>query len=310
MKWFHHECAAKHDPKLQTLGASHGAEGLGIFWGLLEEIGQHSDTFHLKVSGISAVADRSFDDILQDPSKAPMQLAKAAISVRSIPRFPHKILAKVLFTSPQKLERVIQSAIEAGLFDRTLWTEFSILYSKAFEHRADDYTRRVQRRQSAHRSVSEHCPETVRPPADDGSPQSEDVLIEQTSSELEVIKEEQSNSHATEDASGVRSQFSQFRRILSEWNAHRVNPFVWNPTDAELERLFLGGSERRRQALCRAWGGSARYADVVLRALRLMLEASEQRRIANPAGWIWSCLHGSPEGGRPWIHRVRENGRS
>ena len=40
MKWFHQECAAKHDPKLQTLGASHGAEGLGIFWGLLEEIGQ------------------------------------------------------------------------------------------------------------------------------------------------------------------------------------------------------------------------------------------------------------------------------
>jgi len=48
MKWFHHECAARYDPKLQILGSQYGSEGIGIYWGLLEEIGQHSDTFNLK----------------------------------------------------------------------------------------------------------------------------------------------------------------------------------------------------------------------------------------------------------------------
>ncbi len=58
MKWFHHECAARYDSKLQILGSHYGAEGIGIYWGLLEEIGQHSDTFHLKVIGVNEEIDQ------------------------------------------------------------------------------------------------------------------------------------------------------------------------------------------------------------------------------------------------------------
>ena len=65
MKWFHHECAARYDSKLQILGSLYGAEGIGIYWGLLEEIGQHSDTFHLKVIGFDEKIDKTFSEIIQ-----------------------------------------------------------------------------------------------------------------------------------------------------------------------------------------------------------------------------------------------------
>ena len=310
MKWFHHECAAKHDPKLQTLGASHGAEGLGIFWGLLEEIGQHSDTFHLKISGLSAIADRTFDEILQDAAKAPTRLTRVGINVRSIPRFPLKILAKILFTSPQKLDRVIQSAIETGLFDKSLWSEYSILYSPSFEQRADDYTRRVHRRQHSQRTLSGQSSERTCTSAGEEQTPSDNVSPEQTTTETEKRKREQSRCEPSGAMSDLGSQKLEFRRILAEWNTFRVNPFVWNPTESELERLFLGGDERHKEALRCAWGGLASYPEIVLQALRQMLEASEQRRIANPAGWIWSCLHGNGEGTGPWIHMLKDNRRT
>ena len=60
MKWFHHECAARYDPKLQILGSQYGSEGIGIYWGLLEEIGQHSDTFNLKVTGVNEEIDQKY----------------------------------------------------------------------------------------------------------------------------------------------------------------------------------------------------------------------------------------------------------
>ena len=72
MKWFHHECAARYDSKLQTLGSLFGAEGIGIYWGLLEEIGQHSDTFYLKVIGI----EKKLIKIFQKSCRIPKNLSK------------------------------------------------------------------------------------------------------------------------------------------------------------------------------------------------------------------------------------------
>ena len=110
MKWFHHECAARHDPKLQVLGSQFGAEGIGIFWGLLEEIGQHSDTFHLKVTGISPEIDTKH------------------FPHQPIPCLPIKILAKNLFTSHTKLKSVIDLCVEIGLFDPDKWLHYNLLY--------------------------------------------------------------------------------------------------------------------------------------------------------------------------------------
>ena len=75
MKWFHHECAARYDSKLQILGSEHGAEGIGIYWGLLEEIGQHSDTFHLKVIGVER-GNRS--EIFRISAKFPKSLQEVS----------------------------------------------------------------------------------------------------------------------------------------------------------------------------------------------------------------------------------------
>jgi hypothetical protein len=97
-------------------------------------------------------------------------------------------------------------------------------------------------------------------------------------------------------SSELRAHVLEFRRMLAEHNRHHVDAFTWNPTEADLERLFM------RDA-------TAGYGELVLQALKLMLETSERRRIANPAGWIWSCLHGSAEGSGPWIGALRRNGR-
>ena len=144
MKWFHHECAARHDPKLQVLGSTHGAEGIGIYWGLLEEIGQHSDTFHLKLMGINLEADQNFSDFLRYPQSISENPFGQCAPI-TFPRLPVKILSKNLFTSPKKLLAIITHCVEIGLFDARKWLEFNVLYSPSFEQRADDYTRRVRR---------------------------------------------------------------------------------------------------------------------------------------------------------------------
>jgi hypothetical protein len=117
MKWFHHECAAKHDPKLQTLGAFFGAEGLGMYWGILEEIGQHSDAFHLKVTGISEELDKKFTDLQVSPLPQRTGPFTPSVGVNRVPKIPLKILARILFTTPKKLKAMIETSVEIGLFD-------------------------------------------------------------------------------------------------------------------------------------------------------------------------------------------------
>lgn len=138
MRWFKHDSTARHDPKLQMLGSMHGAEALGIFWGLLEEIGQHSDTFHLKVLGISGDADKSFANLVENVEQSAGDAFGSNTDVNKVPRLPVKILAKNLFTSSKKLTSVIETCVDIGLFDSLKWLTFNVLYSPSFEQRADD----------------------------------------------------------------------------------------------------------------------------------------------------------------------------
>jgi|GEM_PF-1383133 hypothetical protein len=169
MKWFHHETAARHDPKLQMLGSSHGAEGLGIFWGLLEEIGQHSDTFYLKILGISEEADETFMNLLTNPGDDNEFWVNVQLDLRKIPKLTAKILAKNLFTSVKKLKSVIQTSVDVGLFASDKWLKFNVLHSPSFEHRADDYTRRQQRRLESVRTTSEQKTDNRRSQSEQGS---------------------------------------------------------------------------------------------------------------------------------------------
>jgi len=222
MKWFHHETAARHDPKLQVLGSTHGAEGLGIFWGLLEEIGQHSDAFHLKVLEISEEPDQNFMKLIHNPVNPPNIFSDSQLDPKRIPRLPAKILAKNLFTSHRKLKAVIETCVEVGLFDSAKWLTFNVLYSPAFEQRADDYTRRVQRRSESVRTSSEQTSNKHRSQSEQGSNNlrttSENVLLE---TEAEQIQKEKRN--RTEEDMLAHNTSEKIRPKADEPLAHKLS---------------------------------------------------------------------------------------
>jgi hypothetical protein len=336
MKWFHHETAARHDPKLQVLGSSHGAEGLGIFWGLLEEIGQHSDTFHLKVLGISTDADKSFANLVENAEQSTADALGNNIDINKVPRLPVKILAKNLFSSPRKLASVIDTCVEIGLFDSLKWLKFNVLYSPAFEQRADDYTRRLQRKSAnvrtsselpsdEHPRQSEQSSDTVRRNAEKVPLETEAEQIQKenrirsekempannasdknklsTSEQYEFLKDEPYLIQLSEE--GFQEYSRTFKSTLASWNDGHPNKFNWNPAESELRKLFFGGEHEHKVTMCyhafKLLGEKVHYPELVLRALKLMLKSSEKSRIVNPFGWMWTCLHGNGDGTTPWV---------
>lgn len=343
MKWFHHECAARHDPKLQILGSTHGAEGLGIFWGILEEIGQHSDTFHLKVMQISEESDQTFMNLLQNSEKAADNFSAVHLDLARVPRLPVKILAKNLFTSLRKLKEVIETCLQVGLFDSHKWLKFNVLYSPSFEQSADDYTRRMHKKTDTVRTDSEQSSDNIRRLSEDRPDnigqtpdslrtKSAKVLLEteaeqiqkknrnRTEKDLFVKDAKEKNemftscqhgfvknhNHLVELSEDAFLEYSgKIRSELSIWNDGRSNKFDWNPTEAELRKLFFGGEPEHKERSCYSaynlLGEKIHYAELVLRALRLMLQASEKSRISNPFGWMWTCLHGNGDGTLPWV---------
>lgn len=334
MKWFHHETAARHDPKLQMLGSSHGAEGLGIFWGLLEEIGQHSDTFYLKILGISEEADKTFMNLLANPGADNEFPTNAQLDLRMVPKLTAKILAKNLFTSAKRLKSVIQTSVDVGLFDSYKWLKFNVLHSPSFELRADDYTRRQQRRSESVRTTSEQKTDNPRSQSGQGSddvrsnsekvpPETEkETEAEQkqkekreTEKDMLAINMSPENKLSTSDfynllkdepylielsEEGFREYSREFRSVLATWNDGRPNRFDWTPVDAELRKLFFGGEHEHKVTMCyhafKLLGEKVHYPELILRSLKLMLKSSEKSRIINPFGWMWTCLHGNEIG--------------
>ena len=307
MKWFHHECAARHDTKLQVLGSTYGAEGIGIYWGLLEEIGQHSDTFHLKVTGISPEID-------QKPINCPQILSGG---IQAIPRLPLKLLAKNLFTSPNRLSKVITLCIELGLLDANKWSNYNILYSPSFEHRADDYTRRVHRKTVNIQTNSEQRPDTVRPSHEQHS---DTVRLKSDKVLLEAETEQNNNicNTANVDNSIVNESYLidpteelfddyclKFHSLLQRWNRKHGDILDWNPGVRDLKKLFYGGEYERKLAMCfhayKLLGEKINYPELVMRALNLLLKKCEKSKVNNPFGWLWTCLHGNGNGKTPWV---------
>lgn len=339
MKWFHHDCTARHDPRLQILGATHGPEGLGIFWGLLEEIGQHSDTFHLKVMECSRKSDKSFANLLENPLKESDKLFDRNVDLSRIPRLPAKTLAKNLFTTSKTLAAIIATCISAGLFDRQKWLRYNVLYSPAFERRGDDYTRRVQRKSENVRTHSEQASNILRSQSGDASdnvrtlsgqhPESlrtkfGKVPLETEAEQIQKKRKRTEKDLFVKDARGKNEistscehglielsedEFLEYslkvRSELSDWNDSNTNIFDWNPTEAELRKLFFGGEPEHKEKSCYSaynlLGENVHYAELVLRALGLMLKSSEKARITNPFGWMWTCLHGNGDGTLPWV---------
>jgi hypothetical protein len=323
MKWFHHECAARHDPKLQVLGSQYGAEGSGIYWGLLEDIGQHSDTFHLKVIGISMESDKKFLETLQirPDNEGGMQ---------KVPILPIKILAKNLFTSPKKLKNVIELCVNVGLFDADKWLNYNLLYSPSFEHRADDYTRRINRKQSLSEvntniiltksiPTSEFLRTTPVLSEVEGPEQSSNIVQSKTDKVLlETETDKKENINKTTNTLNVDNSFLiepdeeqfdayclLFHSTIQKWNKQNQNKLDWHPSISELKQFFYHGDYEFKVSMCYASYNILRdkisYPEIVIRALSLMLKTLENKKIANPFGWIWTCLHGNGNGVKPWV---------
>ena len=281
MKWFHHECAARYDPKLQILGSQYGSEGIGIYWGLLEEIGQHSDTFNLKVTGVNEEIDQKYLKTLHSFRES----STTSFAATNIPVLPIKILSRNLFASPKRVIQVIQTAAEIGLFDLQKWTEFNVLYSQSFEQRADDYTRRLLRKTDKNRTDSGHSADNVRTPSEvrqDSSgetpnhiqSESKNVRPEaETKTESEEEKDSKADIHAGNifiskinmeeyerlknepylvdlDEKGFHDYCEKFRSIIVKWNDENRNKFNWNPSDDELNKIFRAGTYDHKVSIC------------------------------------------------------------
>jgi hypothetical protein len=335
------------------LAAKHGLEGWAIFWALLEEIGEDSDTFHLKIMEFSKKSDKSFANLLENPHKDSENLFDSSVDLCKIPRLPVKTLAKNLITTSKTLTSVIRACASIGIFDQQKWLRFNVLYSPSFEQRADDYTRRLQRRhalsaaegaqsvrtnseQSSNsvRTMSEQTPKSVRTSSEQDPEslrtKSGKALLE---TEAEQIQKENRNrrnmfvkdaneedlistscqhdfiendTHLIELSEDAFLKYTgKVHSELFTWNDGRSNKFDWNPTEPELRKLFLGGDQTHKEILCYSaynlLGEKTHYAELVLRAVRLMLRASEKTRITNPFGWMWTCLHGNGDGSHPWV---------
>ena len=248
MKWFHHECAARYDSKLQILGSKHGAEGIGIYWGLLEEIGQHSDTFHLKVIGVSEEIDQKYSEFLQSSKKSQEVSSELSPNPTRIPVLPVKILSRNLFTSPKRVMQTIKTAAEIGLFDLQKWSDFNVLYSQSFEQRADDYTRRLQRTTNKVRTDSEPSTDNVRTQSEE-TPNtlrslSENVHTEtEAKAEAETKKELETDMHARDKSESEKNE--------TDYELLKNEPYL-----VELdEKGFQGYCQTFRKKIVK-WNGS------------------------------------------------------
>jgi hypothetical protein len=321
MKWFQHDCSARHDHRIRTLGRGLRAEGVGIYWGLLEEIGRDSETFHLKVVGHSPEADRAFESMRADRSASAGGPFGSAADLGRIPEYSFRILAADLFTTPGRLAKAIAAAVAAGLFDPDKWASCNVLYSPGLARRADNYCRR-QRKRTEHlltfcgvntdtvRSVSDMPPlqQQDRTEEKDLKKQTTPPALHRMCTDRRVDEPGERFSAAADGDYDLHRR--AFRRMITTYNQTAKKPLGWMPDERELDKLFLGGDPRHRRTLCleasQRSGKETHYNDLVLRALRELLRSHQTVTVNNPAGWLWSCLNGTEEGSSAWIGGVRE----
>jgi hypothetical protein len=242
-----------------------------------------------------------------------------------------KILARNLFTTPKKLIAVITTCVDVRLFDPVKWTRHGILYSPSFEHRADDYTRRLQRRSNTVRTSSadssdvvrtssEDSPNTLRTKSANVPPDTKQKKkrrdTEQTKHTSAVDNQLPETTHMENDSPLLivpsEDQFDhyclEFHSILQHWNATTRSRIDWHPSMRDLKKLFCEGSYERKLTMCfhayKILNEHVNYPELVLRALRLMLKSAAAKPIDNPVGWLWTCLHGNTNGTRPWAQII------
>lgn len=245
-----------------------------------------------------------------------------ALRYQCIPSLPIKILAKNLFTSPKKLKNVIELCTEVGLFDADKWLNYNLLYCPSFEHRADDYTRRINRKQILSEvntnivtTKSEQTSESRRTLLEQGSDivrsKADKVLLETDTEKKENINKT-TNTLNVDNSFLIQPNEEQFdayclvfHSIIQKWNKKNQNKLDWHPSISELKQPFYRGNYEYKLSMCytsyNILKEKINYPDLVIRALSLMLKTNETKKITNPFGWIWTCLHGNGNGIKPWV---------
>lgn len=124
MKWFKHDTDARNDIKIKLLKQRHGAEGYGVYFQLVEIIGDNFDTNNTKEWGF----------------------VESSHTIET--------LAIECGVSPDKLRTILQTCDEIGLFSQ----KKGKLYCKSIKKRIDEYTRKAQKSSS---EVSGHTTDNV-----------------------------------------------------------------------------------------------------------------------------------------------------
>ena len=317
MKWFHHECTATDDPKLQSLVTSQSPYGIGIFWMLLEKIGQHSNTFCLKVTGIDLEADQRFNAACESPASSSGSEELPQDRCQLIPKYSLNILARAVFTSPPLLKTIIATCVEAGLFDHTTWLDLKVLYSPDFEQSADDYTRRIQRRRDLvrphsvqstdnSRTDSEQSQDTLRTksnnvPSDQN--RREKKRSDQTCGQLQLSTTFPQGPFARETDDSFSDEPLLLRKQITDlivgWNEGSQQRFDWHPTQENISGLLsIVEAPVTEPLILEVSARTGRFVvpqQLLVLAVRYMLEASTRKRTANPMGWLTACLtHNGP----------------
>jgi len=317
MKWFHHECTARHDPKFQILVTAQTPYGLGIFWTLLEAIGEHSNTFCLKVTGIDLEADQRFNEACESPGSASGSDKLPPDRCRLIPKFPLKILARALYTSPPQLKSIVATCAETGLFEYTAWMDLKVLYSPDLEQSSDDYTRRIQRQREIvrphsvrgtdnSRTDSERSHDTLRTksnnvPSDQN--RREKKRSDQTCGQLQLSTTFPQGPFARETDDSFSDEPLLLRKQITDlivgWNEQSQQRFDWHPTQENISGLLsIVEAPVTEPLILEVSARTGRFVvpqQLLVLAVRYMLEASTRKRTANPMGWLTACLtHNGP----------------
>jgi DNA-binding transcriptional regulator YhcF (GntR family) len=110
MKWFKHDTDARHDPKVRALKRKFGIEGYGIYFQLVEIIGENIEKDNYKEWGY----------------------------VQNI--YTVESLAEECGVSPDKLRSVLAYCDEIGLFEQ----KNGKLYCKNVKKRLDEYSQKIR----------------------------------------------------------------------------------------------------------------------------------------------------------------------
>lgn len=166
MRWSEHPTTARHELKCQELCAALRSSGYGVYWMIMEAIGEYSNSLHLKVSGISAEIDTCYRELLMKSGGGLMFSGTRDVTYM-VPELSHRVLARQCFMNEEELLGVIEKCVAVGLFHEQKWMTYHILYSDELEARAAYYTRRLTRSleiPSAHSAPRSPGQETISRP--------------------------------------------------------------------------------------------------------------------------------------------------